>query len=184
MSKFARDRKLVRQFVKSGEDVLVLPFDCLREEASVYWHKVLKINFFRLVFKYVVLALTRHMPSGALKNFLLRRLGVRIGKKVFIGVGAILDVQFPELITIEDNVIIGIDSHILTHEVTHTHVRLARVRICKNALIGAMSIIRGGVTVGENSVVGMGVLIFKDVDPNTMVLGEPTRIVKTLEGQV
>ena len=80
-----------------------------------------------------------------------------------------------ELITIEDGAILGMHSHIATHEVTHTHIRLGKVHIGKNALIGGQATVRSGVTIGENGVVAMRAFVTHDVQPNTMVTGHSER---------
>lgn len=65
-----------------------------------------------------------------------------------------------------------------------SRVKIAPVRICKGAWIGAASIIMKGVTVGEGAVVGMGSVVTKDVAPYTIVAGNPARVVKELpEGE-
>ena len=46
-----------------------------------------------------------------------------------------------------------------------------------NAVIGARSVIKSGVTVGENSVIAMGSIVVKDVPDNTVVLGSPAQVV-------
>ena len=43
------------------------------------------------------------------------------------------------------------------------------------AWIGSNAIVLGGVTVGENAIVGAGAVITKDVPPNAIVVGAPTR---------
>lgn len=50
----------------------------------------------------------------------------------------------------------------------------------KNAWIGAGAIVLPGVTIGENSVVGAGSVVTKDVPPNTVVVGNPARVIKTI----
>ena len=129
----------------------------------------------------MVLGLTRSMHSGPLKNALLRSIGVKIGRNVFIAATVELDIQFPELITIEDGAILGMHSHIATHEVTHAHIRLGKVHIGKNALVGGQATVRSGVVVGENSVVAMRAFVTESVPPNTLVTGEPQRKVVPLE---
>ena len=168
--------------MRSKEQVLVLQFDGLHENVSHHWHTFLKINMWSLVKKTIVLMLTRNMHSCEFKNSLLRWIGVNIGKDVFIAASAMLDPQFTELITIEDNVIIGMSSHIFTHEVTHTHIRLGKVHIGKNALVGALSTLRSGVSIGANSVVAMDAFVTQDVPFQTLILGVPPQAIKKISG--
>ncbi len=50
-----------------------------------------------------------------------------------------------------------------------------------NALfMGAGSTILPGVTVGENAVVGAGSVVTKDVEDNTVVAGNPARLIKRI----
>lgn len=50
----------------------------------------------------------------------------------------------------------------------------------RGASIGSGVTLLGGITVGENSIVGAGSVVTKDVPPNTTVAGNPARILKTL----
>src|SRR5688572_30743627 len=101
MAKQPSTKERVRQFKHSDERVLTLPFDGLRGDVSKHWHQFLEMSWWELLHKALVLGLTRYMYSGALKNALLRSIGVKIGKHVFIAATVQLDIQFPELITIE-----------------------------------------------------------------------------------
>jgi maltose O-acetyltransferase len=168
----------------SDERVLVLPFDGERCDVSRHWHKFLSATPVKMVYKAAVLALTRNMQSGVIKNTLLRSTGMKIGKHVFIAATVQFDIQFPELITIEDGVIIGMHAHIATHEVTHAHIRLGKVHIGKNALIGGQSTIRSGVTIGENGVVAMRAFVTQDVPANTLITGEPDRKIVSIDGTI
>lgn len=47
--------------------------------------------------------------------------------------------------------------------------------------IGEGSTILPGVTVGENSVVGAGSVVTHDVEPNTIVAGNPARVIRRIE---
>lgn len=179
-----RTRDVIRAFVASDDQVLILKFDGTHENVSDHWHKFLTDDRWNFIWKGIVLTITRNMSSGRLKNWLLRQIGMKIGRKVFIASTVELDIQFPELITIDDGAILGMHSHIATHEVTHTHIRLGKVQIGRNVLIGGQATVRSGVRVGENSVVAMRAFVTNDVPDNTMVTGMPERVTKPLHGAV
>jgi len=52
--------------------------------------------------------------------------------------------------------------------------------ICDDVLIGCMSIILAGVTIGEGSIVGAGSVVTKNVPPWTIVAGNPARIIREI----
>ncbi len=83
---------------------------------------------------------------------------------------------------------IGQDSEIASYTTILSH-KLSRnsetkryiqkdVYIGKNCLIGIHAILMPGIRIGDNSVVGAGSVVTKDVPPNTIVAGNPARIVK------
>ena len=51
----------------------------------------------------------------------------------------------------------------------------------RNAWIGERAILCKGVTIGENSVVGAGSVVTKDVPDNVIAAGNPARVVKELD---
>ena len=50
----------------------------------------------------------------------------------------------------------------------------------KSMWIAAGRTIIGGVTVGENAVVAAGSVVTKDVPPNTLVGGNPARVIRSI----
>lgn len=54
------------------------------------------------------------------------------------------------------------------------------VTIGNNVWIGGRAVINPGVTVGDNAVIASGSVVVKDVPPNTVVGGNPARILKNL----
>jgi len=54
--------------------------------------------------------------------------------------------------------------------------------IKKGASIGSGATLLGGITVGENAIVGAGSVVTKDVPPNATVAGNPARILKSTKG--
>ena len=54
------------------------------------------------------------------------------------------------------------------------------ITIGNNVWIGRRSMIFPGVTIGDNSIVGAGSIVTKSVSPNTLVAGNPARVIKSL----
>lgn len=52
--------------------------------------------------------------------------------------------------------------------------------IKKDAKVGANATLLPGVTIGENSLVGAGAVVTKDVPPNKVAAGNPARIINTI----
>ena len=59
-------------------------------------------------------------------------------------------------------------------------INSAPIRIHDDAWIGANAIILKGVTVGARSIVGAGAVVARDVPSDTIVAGNPARVVKTI----
>ncbi len=69
----------------------------------------------------------------------------------------------------------------VNHEPNNIRVLKTKpIHIKKNAWIGARVNILPGVIIGENAIVGTGSIVTKDVPDNTVVVGNPARIVKTI----
>lgn len=56
------------------------------------------------------------------------------------------------------------------------------VTIGKNVWIGGKAVICPGVTIGDNSVIGAGSVVVKDVPSNVVVGGNPAKIIRYMEG--
>lgn len=103
---------------------------------------------------------------------------MNVGKDAAFGLMVMVDVFFPERITVGDNSVIGYNTTILAHEYLISEYRLGDVRIGANVMIGANSTVLPGVTIGDNAVVAAGSIVHKDVAPGAFVGGNPLRDMK------
>lgn len=72
-------------------------------------------------------------------------------------------------------------THPLDAETRNSGVEFGQpVTIGNNVWIGGRAIVNPGVTIGDNVVVGSGAVVTKDVPANSVVAGNPARIIKTL----
>ena len=55
--------------------------------------------------------------------------------------------------------------------------------IKRGASIGSGATLLGGITVGENAIVGAGAVVTKDVPANAIVVGNPARILRKKKGE-
>ena len=56
--------------------------------------------------------------------------------------------------------------------------RKSKVLIGNDVWIGARAVILGGVTIGDGAVIGGGAVVTKDVEPYTIVAGNPARVIR------
>ena len=86
-------------------------------------------------------------------------------------------------ITIEDDVMIAANAQLISnnHDLDNRWIITCKpVRICRRAWIGAGATILPGVTIGENAVVGAGSVVTKSVEANTIVAGNPAKVIRKI----
>jgi len=102
--------------------------------------------------------------------------GVKIGKRCKIEGSAYI----PPLTVLGDDVFVG-PGVIFTNDPYPMSPKMIGVKVEDGAIICAGSMLKAGVTVGKNAVVGFGSVVTKDVPSRTVVYGNPAKPRMTLE---
>jgi len=112
---------------------------------------------------------------------------IDMGKRLKVGKHVFINHSFTAMaigsITIGDGTMIGPNVTVVTdnHDLYNRMVlRCSPVHIGKNVWIGACASIMPGVTIGDNAVIAGGAVVTKDVDADTVVGGNPAKIIKTI----
>lgn len=86
-------------------------------------------------------------------------------------------------ITIQENVFIGPNVTFTNDKFPRSKIypeNFLKTTIKKGASIGGGSTILPGITIGENAMVGAGAVVTKDVPNNSIVYGNPAKIINTI----
>jgi len=119
-----------------------------------------------------------------------RNRGVKIGKGCHISPYVLIDLMYPQLVIIEDNVGIGSNSMIFAHVNPTTNLNLKEnhyprktdpVLIKSGAWINPGCIIAPGTTIGRNSILAIGSVVSGTIPDNCVVAGNPARVIKKLD---
>jgi maltose O-acetyltransferase len=116
---------------------------------------------------------------------------VEYGHHVSIGRGTFINTDFLVLggghVTIGEHVLIGPSCRFYTpnHPLDPDdrragYERVAPIVVGDNVWFGGSVVVLPGVTIGENSVVGAGSVVTRDVPPGVVVAGNPARVIKEI----
>jgi len=140
------------------------------------------VPFLKVVKNFIFIQLARYTPFMGMKNWIYRTfLRMKVGEDTAFALMVMVDLMFPEKITVGRNSVIGYNTTILSHEYLIKEYRLGEVYIGDEVLIGANSTILPGVTIGDGAIVSAGTLVHKDVPAGSFVGGNPMRLIYTKE---
>ena len=114
-----------------------------------------------------------HLPITIISY---RNAMISIGNDVIIGGGCIITAA--EGVQIGDSTIMGPYTIIIDsdgHGIDDAPTKTAPIKIGRHVWIGDRVTILKGVTIGDNSIIGAGSVITRDVERNTIVAGNPAK---------
>ncbi len=139
---------------------------------------------FSTIFTSIHMEILEHSSFERKINYLRKR-GVKIGKNCNI-----YTLSFstePYLIELGDHVAIGGDTKFITHDGSLTVFGeqlngwlYGRIKIGNNVFIGINCIILLNTTIGDNCIIGAGSVVRGHFPANSVIIGNPAKVVSTL----
>ena len=123
----------------------------------------------------------------------MRKIGVKIGDNVKLNCQTNSFGTEPYLISVGDNCLFACGLKIHTHDGAVSVLnnlnyfdgermdKMARVKIGNNVYTGTDVTIMPGVTIGDNCIIGAGAVVTKDIPSNSVAVGVPARVVRTID---
>ena len=147
----------------------------------------LRINYLR---SWLHHTLAFHSTHSGFAVKMQRLRGVKIGENCHLNPYALIDLMYPELVTIENNVTLGSFSMLFAHNNPTANLFLkqgdyprktGKIHIKSGAVINPGAIITLGVTIGENSIISSGSVVTQDIPDYCVVVGNPARVIKKID---
>jgi len=135
--------------------------------------------------------LTQYFPLNSIRIIGLKLCGFSVGGKVYVGNDLIIasiisefgcSLEIGDRVAIGPRVTIVLSSDANWSKITEkiTPVK-GKVILENDCWLGAGVIILPNITIGKGAVVGAGSVVTKNVDPFTVVVGNPARVIKIIE---
>lgn len=148
---------------------------------KLLWHRFYILRAFILKIFGANISSLQIQAFGSTK--ILRPWDLKLGK--FVTIGPRVHIYNLNRIIIGDNSVISQDAYLAggTHDYSKPNLPLLRkdIIIGHNVWIGAGAFICPGVKIGDGAVVGARAVVTKDVEPWTVVAGNPAKFIKQRE---
>jgi len=197
-------KSLLRQAKKNKMLKRISPYVSLSTDSYYGTSFIVDLRFPKI--GYIYLEAGAHCVLDGNFHFESSQGHIKLGNRVHIGNSSLISI---DEIIIEDDVTIAWDCLIYDHDSHSTNweerqndteqefkdicagvnpltnknwevVKSAPIHICSKAWIGHGATILKGVTIGEGAIVGAGSVVTKDVDPWTLVGGNPAKKIRCL----
>lgn len=142
---------------------------------ALWYYSQVTGGYARVARNAAIIQLARYTPILPLKNALYRRLGMRVAPHASVGLMVMIDIFFPQDVSLGEDCVIGYNSTILCHEFTRHEWRRGPVVVGREVTIGANCTVLPGVVIGDGATVSAMSLVNRDVPPGAFVGGVPAR---------
>lgn len=110
--------------------------------------------------------------------------GLKLGKNVEIISNYFFDPSHCFLISIGDNCTICPNVRLIAHDASTFkllgYTKMGKITIMENCFIGDSVIILPNVTIGQNSIIGSGSVVTRDVPHGMVATGNPAKVIMTV----
>jgi len=146
----------------------------------------MKIKFLR---SWILHSLAYSSPLSNFSVRMQRSRGVKIGRNCHFNPYVLIDLIYPKMIEIGDNVTLGSHSMIFAHTNPSANLflkqgdyprKIDKVVIKSGAVINPGAIIIPGVTIGENSIISPRSVVTQDIPDYCIAVGNPARVIKKI----
>lgn len=125
--------------------------------------------------------LSKKRKQRYIQNLISR--GMQLGKNVKIVADFFFDPSHCYLIHIGDNCTICPNVRLIAHDASTKKIlgytKIGRIDIKENCFIGDSVIILPNVTIGNNTIIGSGSIVTRDIPPGCVAAGNPARVICT-----
>lgn len=111
--------------------------------------------------------------------YLTRMWGHKIHFSAIVSFSAFLDRTDPKLIEIGEFSIVTRGACILSHD--YSRAISAKTSIGKNCMIGVNVVVLPGVSIGDEVIVGAGSVVTKDIESNSLAVGNPATVIRKIK---
>ena len=147
----------------------------------------MKTKFLR---SWILHCLAYSSPLSGFSVSMQRSRGVNIGSNCHFNPYVLIDLIYPKMVEIGNNVTLGSHSMIFAHSNPSANLflkqgdyprKILKVIIKSGAVINPGAIIIAGVTIGKNSIISPRSVVTQDIPDYSIAVGNPARVIKKID---